>query len=222
MHTCLHTCIHTCIHAYTHTHMHACTLRHFAAALVTRGHVWRKKQNMWTCTCACPSHSGACTCANIWHTYIILNYFIGVIERFPFDDAIWFDMLGMVIPHLAYTHLRIQTSIHRSACTYGNIHAHTRTHAHTAHTCPQKQNSRARVRAAGSAPALACSAQAAWQTLAPLLLALPPPCPRLLYGVPRVCLYSCHAAPCFAAARTRRLYGIPGRDPVPPPKTAAQ
>ena len=40
---------------------------------------------------------------------------------------------------------------------------HTHTHAHTAHTCPQKQNSRARVRAP------ACSAQAAWQTLALLL-----------------------------------------------------
>ena len=176
--------------------MHACTLRHFAAALVTRGHVWRKKQNMWTCTCACPSHSGACTCANIWHTYIILNYFIGVIERFPFDDAIWFDMLGMVIPHLAYTHLRIQTSIHRSACTYGNIHAHTHTHAHCTHLPAKAELALARE---GGRPR---------------------PGARVLRAGRLA--DSCPAAPCFAAARTRRLYGIPGRDPVPLPKTAAQ
>ena len=62
---------------------------------------------------------------------------------------------------------------------------HTHTHTHTAHTCPQKQNSRARVRAAGSAPALACSAQAAWQTLAPLLLALPPPARAVCMVFPR-------------------------------------
>ena len=114
-------------------------------------------------------------------------------------------MFEIVIPHMAYIHLRIQTSIHRSACTY------THTHTHTLHTPARKSRTRARARGRQAAPrrpraprrppgrllprcSLLCRRPArafcmvfreSASTLAPLLLALPPPARAVCMVFPR-------------------------------------